>query len=140
MKWNLSSTPHPAWAAAPGDAPPSNTTGLLPALGYLGASNGGNPILSPGQSTTLTLGVQSMTPGTDDVIWSASVPQAGVLQLSSTTRILAVNTETKATQGVQVSVPSSTPDGRYLITISLRSGTGVQLPNVVAEVDVVRPR
>jgi len=64
VDWTLAATPSTAWAAASNDAPPSDTQGLLPALGYVSGPGGDADsmvVTQPGTSTTLTVGAQSMT-------------------------------------------------------------------------------
>ncbi|MCU4186718.1 GH92 family glycosyl hydrolase [Acidiferrimicrobium sp. IK] len=137
VDWSLSSTPDTAWAAAAGDAPPSDTAGLLPALGYL--AGGGDTIVAPGTTTTLDLGVQGMGAGAQSVTWSATTPSGSGLSAGPSSGTIVVRGEGRATEPVALDVPASTPDGRYLVTFSLHNATGTPLPNVVAEIDVARP-
>jgi putative alpha-1,2-mannosidase len=54
LRWALGTTPS-AWGSAPGDAPPSDTRGLLAALGYLGGAGAGVDTVAPGGTATLSL-------------------------------------------------------------------------------------
>lgn len=139
LDWTLGATPDPAWGSAPADAPPSNTAGLLPALGYLSGTNGGASILQPGTSTTVDLGLQDMSAGPEHVTWTATPSSGSGLQVTPAGGTLTAGPEARTTTPVQVSVPASTPDGRYSVTFSLRTSDGTALPAVVAEVDVARP-
>jgi predicted alpha-1,2-mannosidase len=139
VNWDLSTTPDTGWAAASGDAPPSNTSSLLPALGYLSGSNTPQIVTAPGTSTTLTLGVQSMSSANQDITWSASPTSGSGITLGSSTGTISVANEAKATQAIKVNVPSTTPDGDYQVTFSLRTATGTTLPSVVEEVAVASP-
>lgn len=138
LNWTLATTPDTTWASAPGDAPPSSTAGLLPALGYLGGTSGG-PVVNPGSTTTLQLGVQSMITSRQDVSWTATPAAGSGLVVGPTSGTIIVGSEAKATQAVSVSVPAGTADGQYLVTFQLRTATGTRLPNVVAQIGVARP-
>jgi hypothetical protein len=71
LDWTLGPAPDTTWGAAAGDAPPSNTAGLLPALGY---ETGGDPVVAAGSSATVTLGVQSMSGAGQQIDWTDSAP------------------------------------------------------------------
>ena len=135
LDWTLGSTPDPTWAAAAADAPPSNTEGLLPALGYLPEVENSGVTVAPGASTALTFGVQSMTAGAERIEWTATVPAGSGLGGAST-GALTVAGEAKTTQSIAVAVPAGTAAGAYLVTFSLTTPTGTALPDLVAEVDV----
>lgn len=137
LDWNLASTPDTSWAAAAGDAPPSSTAGLLPALGYLGGT--GSTVVNPGTSATLRLGVQSMSTGTQDVSWTATATTGSGLVMGPASGTITVGSEAKATQAVSVAAPAGTAEGQYLVTFHLRTATGTRLPDVVAQVGVARP-
>jgi predicted alpha-1,2-mannosidase len=137
LTWTLGTTPDADWGSSRGDAPPSNTTDLLPALGYLGGADNGDVVVSPGGSTTLTLGVQSTSGATQKVRWtSSSTTGSGIVVRPATGKIV-VLAEAKATQRIELQVPAGTKDGQYLVRFSLRATSGAELPQVVAEVDVV---
>jgi predicted alpha-1,2-mannosidase len=139
VNWDLSTTADTSWASAAGDAPPSNTSSLLPALGYLSGSDTPQLVTAPGTSATLTLGVQSMSSAKQDITWSASATSGSGITVGPSSGTISVAKEAQATQAIDVSVPSTTPDGDYQVTFSMRSATGTALPNVVEEVDVARP-
>ena len=140
VDWTLGSTPSTTWASATKDAPPSDSSGMLPALGFVsGADNSPLQVVSPGSSTTLTLGAQSMTKGSQTVSWTASATSGSGLQVGPTSGSIIVGSEKQATQQVGVTVPAGTPDGRYQVTFHLRSATGTALPDVVEDVAVASP-
>jgi hypothetical protein len=115
---------------------------VLPALGYVSGPGGNdNPLVvtAPGTSSTLTLGVQSMTNSSQSIGWTASATSGSGLQVGPTSGSILVGKEKQATQPVQVTVPAGTPDGRYQVTFQLRSATGTPLPNVVQDVAVASP-
>jgi predicted alpha-1,2-mannosidase len=134
LSWTLGASPDPTWASGAGDAPPSNTAGLLGALGYL-ANAGNGVVVTPGASAALTLGVQSMSAASQTISWTASASAGSGLTVAAG-GTMTVSSESKATQTVDVDVPPGTPDGQYTVTFALDSGSGTALPDVVAEVDV----
>ncbi len=136
LRWALGSTPDPTWGAAPGDAPPSNTLGLLPALGFESDATKGNLVLGPGGNATLTLGAQSMSGTTQQVRWTATVTRGSGIVVGPQTGALTVPSEAKATRSVQIEVPPHARAGRDTVTFSLQTGSGTVLPNVVVGVTV----
>jgi hypothetical protein len=137
LTWTLGTTPDANWGSSHSDAPPSNTTDLMPALGYLGGADNGDVVVSPGRSTTLTLGVQSMSGVTQTVRFTSSATTGSGIVVIPATGKFVVPTEAKATERVELKVASGTKDGQYLVRFSLRTTSGADLPQVVAEVDVV---
>jgi predicted alpha-1,2-mannosidase len=136
LAWTLGTQPSATWGTAPGDAPASDTVGLLPALGYLPGTNATNVSVSPGGSATLSFGVQSMSATTQQITWTASAPSASDLGIGPSTGTVAVPSEAKAPLSAEIQVPATTSAGSYLVTLALSTTTGTALPNVVAEVDV----
>ena len=109
----------------------------MPALGYLGGADNGDVVVSPGGSATLTLGVQSMSGATQKVRWTTSVTTGSGIEVRPSTGKIVVPAEAKTTQRVELKVAAGTKDGQYLVRFSLRTTSGAELPQVVAEVDVV---
>jgi putative alpha-1,2-mannosidase len=136
LTWSLGTAPDATWGTGAGDAPPSSTQGLLPALGYLSSPENVDATVAPGGTTTLTFGVQSMSDAAQQIDWTASASSGSGLEVGTTTGTLQVQSEAKATQSVVVQVPSITADGQYPVTIALQAATGATLPDVVAEVEV----
>jgi hypothetical protein len=68
--------------------------------------------------------------------WTASAASGSGIDMPSATGVLAVPSEAKSTQTVEVDIPPSTPEGEYAVTFALQSSTGTVLPDLVAEVDV----
>ncbi len=134
LSWTLGATPSD-WATAPGDGPPSNVEGLLPALGYLPAGNDGDVVVSPGSTAALALGVQSMSDRAEQVSWTASAPAGTGITLSPAGGVSTVGAEAKVIQSIDIDVPVGLADGQYTVTVALASG-GIPLPAVVAVVDV----
>jgi putative alpha-1,2-mannosidase len=135
LDWTLGRAPT-TWGAAPGDAPASNTQGLLPALGYLAGANSGDVDVTPGGTANLTFGVQSMSDAGQQVGWTTSAPSGSGIEMGPTTGTITVQSEANATQSVEIQVPSSVADGQYIVTFVLRTAAGTALPDVVAMVDV----
>ncbi len=138
VNWTLGSTPSTTWASDPIDAPPSDTSGLLPALGYVSDAQGtGNAlVVTPGTNTTMTLGVQGMTDSSQTIGWTASPSAGSGLQLATSSGSLIVGPEGTTSQQIQVSVPPGTADGDYQVTFDLSSATGTTLPPVVEDIAV----
>ncbi len=136
LTWSLGTAPDPTWGTGAGDAPPSSTQGLLAALGYLSSPDDVDAVVAPGDSTTLTFGVQSMSDTSQQIDWTAAGPSGAGIEVGPTTGTLDVQSEAKSTQSVVIQVPSSTADGQYPVTIALQTATGATLPDVVAEIDV----
>ena len=138
VNWTLGTTSSTTWASTKQAAPPSDTSGLLPAIGDVsGPGNSSLEVVSPGDSTNLTLGVQSMTSGSQTLSWTATGSSG--LQIGPSSGSIIVGPEKQATQQVGVTVPAGTPDGRYQVTFHLRSATGTALPDVVEDVAVASP-
>jgi predicted alpha-1,2-mannosidase len=135
LEWALGATPS-AWGTGADDSPPSNSQGLLPALGYLAGVDGGSVTVSPGGSADVTLGVQSMSGAGQQVTWTASATAGSGIDVGPPTGTITVPSEAKDTQSVELQVPSGTAQGQYLVVFALRSTTGATLPDVVAEIDV----
>ena len=132
MKFTLGTTPNTSWATAPADAPPSDTTGLAPALGYTSVPN---VIVAPGKTTTVTIGARALKSGKQNVTWtSASTDGPSVSPASGT---LPVKPGAEGKQTVTVTAPAA--DGRYPLTFSMVGSGGTSLPKVVVEVDVAKP-
>jgi predicted alpha-1,2-mannosidase len=140
IDWSLATTPSTTFADTAAAAPPSDTSGLLPALGDVGGPDKSSlEVLNPGDATTLTLGVQSMTSGSQTVSWTASVTAGSGLQLGPTSGSLIVGGEKHATQQVSLTVPAGTADGQYQVTFHLHTATGTALPDVVEDIGVAQP-
>jgi predicted alpha-1,2-mannosidase len=129
----LGTTPNTSWASKPADAPPSDTTNLIPALGY--TDPGGQVIVTPGASTTLTLGARSLSSSAQSVSWTAT--GAGGVTVGPNNGTMSVAAGGNGTQAVAVTAP--TTEGRYLVTFKLKSSTGAALPDTLVEVDVAKP-
>jgi predicted alpha-1,2-mannosidase len=133
LDYVLGTTPNTAWAAKPADAPPSDTTNLLPALGYTG--NGAQVIVAPGASASITLGARSLSTSAQTVSWTAT--GANGLTVGPNNGTMSVPAGRDGSQAIGVTAP--TAEGRYLATFKLTSSTGTALPNVLVEVDVAKP-
>jgi hypothetical protein len=136
LNWTLGTAPDAAWGAGVGDAPPSNTAGLLPALGY---ETGGDPVMAAGSSAIVTLGVQSMSGAGQQIDWTGSAPTGSGIAVGPPTGSLTVSSEAKSTEPVTIQVPSTTTVGEYPVTFQLQTTSGTALPDVVVDIDVVSP-
>lgn len=78
-----------------------------------------------------------MSSASQDITWIASATSdSGITVGPSNNGTISVSKEGKATQAIDVNVPSTTPVGDYQVTFSMRSATGTPLPSVVEQVDV----
>jgi hypothetical protein len=108
----------------------------MPALGYLGGTDGGGATAAPGGVATFTLGVEGMTAVDQQVNWTASVAPGSDLVAEPAAGSTSVAGESRVTQTVNVQIPQDAPDGQYLVTFTLQTATGVSLPHVVALIEV----
>jgi predicted alpha-1,2-mannosidase len=137
LDYTLGTTPNTSWASAASAAPPSDTTNLLPALGYAssGGSAAGQVIVAPGANATVNLGVRSLSAKAQTVTWKATATSG--LTVGPNNGTVSVPAGKDATQAVAVTAPST--EGRYLVTFALTSSTGATLPSTMIEVDVAKP-
>ena len=136
LDWTLATTPDTSWAAAASDAPPSDTAGLLPAIGYAtgndpAASASGGPVAAaaPGGTATGVIGVQSLTRSAQNVSWTMT-PQAGS-GIPAAGGTINVAGEAKTSAALAIPVPGSVTDGQYTIQFQFRTANGVAMPDVV---------
>ena len=140
VNWTLGTSADATFASAATSTPPSNQAGLLPALGDVSGPGGDSlEVLNPGSSTTLTLGAQSLTTGSQTVNWTATATSGSGLTVSPGSGSLIVGAEKQASTPVQVTVPATATDGNYQVVFHLTSATGVKLPNVVEDIGVASP-
>jgi predicted alpha-1,2-mannosidase len=132
LRFTLGTTPNTAWASAPNDAPPSDTTGLDPALGFADVAN---VIVEPGRTATVRIGARALRAGRQAVTWHAGSSDGPSASPASGT--LQVRPGTDATQTVTLTAPST--DGRYPVSFAMVGADGTDLPPVVVEVDVAKP-
>ncbi|MDA8357963.1 MAG: GH92 family glycosyl hydrolase [Actinomycetota bacterium] len=133
LDWTLSTSPSTTWGAAAKDAPPSSTEGLLPALGYVSHTNG-ESVVKPGSSVVISLGVQSMSQGSQRVTWRATSESGVAVEPAS--GVLTVRSESKSAVPIALHVPQSASAGTYTVTFALHATHGTVLPDVVTEVEV----
>ncbi|HEY3775967.1 MAG TPA: lectin [Solirubrobacteraceae bacterium] len=138
VNWTLGTTPNTSFASdASTEAPPSNTVGLDPALGSVAGPDGASEeVLQPGSSTTLTLGVQSLSSSSQTVNWTATTTSGSSITTAPTSGSIIAGPEQNSTQQVQVTVPQSTADGDYQVVFHLTTANGTALPNVVEDIGV----
>jgi predicted alpha-1,2-mannosidase len=132
LKFTLGTTPNTTWASAAADAPPSDTTGLAPALGYTSVPN---VIVAPGQSATVTIGARALSKGKQNVTWTSASGDGP--SASPTSGTMPVKPGADGHQTVTITAP--TAEGRYPLTFSMVGSGGTNLPKVVVEVDVAKP-
>ncbi|HEX3782434.1 MAG TPA: lectin [Pseudonocardiaceae bacterium] len=133
LNYTLGTTPNTSWASSPSAAPPSDATNLTPALGY--TSPGGQVIVAPGSTTSVDLGVRSMSSSAQSVSWTATATSG--LTVGPNNGTVSVPAGGNTSQAIAVTTP--TTEGRYLVTFALTSSTGAKLPNTLVEVDVAKP-
>jgi hypothetical protein len=148
LDWTLAAKPDQSWAAATADAPPSDTSGLLPALGYAsvpgqpGASSltlTQVPNLASSGTGTVNLGVQDTSGSAQQVTWTASVPSGSGLQVSPSSGSFTVAAGSQDDTAVQLQVPSDASSSQYTVTFRLTTAAGVTLPPVIVGVQVQTP-
>lgn len=130
---NLGTTANKSFAAAPADAPPSDTRGLGTALGY---SSQSVVVTAPGVPATVQIGARDLSGRKQVVTWTAVSNSSGTSGGPKSGSLI-LPKGGQSSQAVSVTAP--TAEGRYYQTFSLRDGTGNALPNVVVEVDVAKP-
>ncbi len=143
LHYTLSATADPAWASTPDAAPPSFTTGQLPAVGFSLPS--GATTLTAGQPTSMQIGVALAGDDATTVHWQA-VPDPGgpAVTPSSGTFTLAPARSgaghpagcpptPPATQLLDVTAPTA---GSYALRVNLSTTSGVTLPPVEVDVQV----
>ena len=128
----LSATAGSTFGTAAADAPASDGSGLAAALGYTGGSS---VEITPGATGTITVGARNLLASAQNVTWS--IASAGGLSAAPSSGTLRLAANGSGTQAVTITAP--TTEGRYLVTINFRSGTGAELPAVTTEVDVAKP-
>jgi predicted alpha-1,2-mannosidase len=136
LAWSLGTAPDTTWGQAGSDAPPSNTAGLLPALGFVSVPGNGDVMVAAGAEAPVTLGVQSMTSADEKITWAASAPAGSGVTVAAGGGTLAVGSEAKVSQPLEIQVAPGTAAGQYLVTVTLDTGSDQSLPDVVVEVDV----
>lgn len=133
LDYDLSSTPDTSWAAAPGDAPPSDDYGGQPALTSAGPTNG--LILHPGASGAASFSVENLTGQAMTVDWTAS-PQAGVT-VSPASGTLSVSAGSQAQASLTVTAGAGTAAGSgYPVTFTAATSLGTTLATSTLAVDV----
>jgi predicted alpha-1,2-mannosidase len=136
VAWTLGTAPNATWGTAAGDAPPSNVEGLLPALGYLADPDNADAVVTPGGETTLSLGVENTSDAGEQISWAASAPSGSGIEIGQSSGTLTVPSDERSTQPIAVQASPSSGTGDALVTFTLQTSSGVDLPDVVAEVDV----
>jgi len=148
LQYVLSSSPDRTWGDAPQDAPPSYTTGQLPAVGF--SSPSGGTKVQVGRNATVTLGIKKVSVGSPEVLWSASTtpgltvsPGSGILGSSASTGTAngsgAPNScASPSAQEVPLSF-EATSAGKRSLEISLRTTTGIELPPVFVDITATDP-
>jgi len=135
LDWTLATSPSTTWGAAAKDAPPSSSEGLLPALGYVANSNG-ESLVDPGSSVNISLGVQSMSKGSQHISWSATSEAGSGIAVEPASRTLTVKSDSRSAEPIHLHVQAATAAGTYTVTFALHTANGTALPDVVTEVEV----
>jgi hypothetical protein len=148
LDWTLTAKPDLSWASAAADAPPSDTSGLLPALGY--ASIPGQPGASsialttvPGLASSgtgsLTPGAQSTSGSTQQVNWTASASGGSSLRVSPQSGTFSLAAGAQDSTTVRLRVPGNAASSQDTVTFDLTTAAGVKLPPVTVGVRVQAP-
>ena len=134
LGYTLSSTPDKSWAAAAGDAPPSDPTGEQTALTSAGPASG--LVVAPGSAGTATLTVTNLTSSAITADWTASA-NSGNLTLAPASGTLTVPAASSAT--AQVTVTAGSAEGSYSVAFATKLSDGTALPSTAVGVDVAKP-
>lgn len=116
---------HP-WAATSTDEPPSFNTGMPPAAVALDPAT---PVVSLGQSTTVTVRITNLTPHSETVAWSVS-PPSGIPSTTSTGN-LSVPADQTSTIPLLFATNPSTATGVLSVPLDLRLSTGTTLHETI---------
>lgn len=135
LDWSLATSPSTTWGAAAKDAPPSSTEGMFPALGYVSDSDG-ESLVDPGSSVDISLGVQSMSKGSQHIRWNTTSDSSSGIAVEPAGGALIVKSESKSAEPIHLNVPAATSAGTYTVTFALHTANGTALPDVVTEVEV----
>lgn len=133
MAFTLGSNPDPAWGSAPGDAPPSFTTGEKPVIPYL---SNYQVTVAPGGTSTVTLAAQNVTSSPVTVTAQAS-PPAGVT-VSPSPATFTVPPDGRGQVTLTVGAGADTAQTFYSVPITLTGG-GQSLPSQNLTVLVAQP-
>ena len=143
LHYELSGTADPAWGSAPGAAPPSFGPGQLPAVGFSVPS--GAAALTPGQPTSIALGLAPGGNAGATVHWQATpspsgvtvTPSSGTFTVTPSTRGISVpggcRSAASATQVLSVTAPTA---GTAVLRLNLSTSDGLVLPPVVVDLEV----
>ena len=128
LDWTLGSKPS-TWGTSPAATPPSYSAGTEPAVGYVSDNQ---VEVTPGGSTTVTLGAQNATSSVQNVVASASPPSGVSVSPQSSTIHLAPSG--RGTRQLTVSAGANTAQTFYTVPISLKTSTGQSLPSITLTV------
>ncbi|MFZ0664739.1 MAG: lectin [Acidimicrobiales bacterium] len=137
VDWVLASQPDKTWASAADDAPPSDTDGLLGAIGYVSGKKENGVGIAAGSSSSLTIGIQNTEKVQQSVTWQASAAKrTGITVTPAAGGSISAKAEAKGTEKVMVSVAPGTPAGKYKLSFTFVDASGTALPVVVEPVTV----
>ncbi|HLN17552.1 MAG TPA: GH92 family glycosyl hydrolase [Acidimicrobiales bacterium] len=133
LEFALGRRPQTTWGATPADAPPSEESGLISAVGY--TLPGGSVSISPGSPTAVTLGLDRATSG-GEVTWTATAssgltvsPSTGTFAAPAVGRCV---TPPREQQALTVTVSATTPQ---TVSFVLHPSEGPALPPVQLDVN-----
>jgi predicted alpha-1,2-mannosidase len=153
LYFTLSATPDKTWATNPQSAPPSYGSGELPDVGFSVPIGGAT--ISVGRPAAVQLGIQPVSLGAPEVVWTASAtggvavsPRSGILGSPGSAGSLGTSDVSDGaepscsypapvTQVLELTAVSAST-GHAQVRISMRSTSGVPLPPVVMNLDVKR--
>ena len=115
LDWTMGTTPS-SWGSAAADAPPSYTSGLRPAVGYLSDQN---VTVAPGASATVQVGAQNATANAESVHVDVSAASGSGVSVSPSSGTISVPSNGRGTLPVTVSAGSSAPLGFSWVTATL---------------------
>ena len=133
MAFTLSAQPDTRWAAAEGNAPPSFSSGRLPAVGD--SSPAGAVTVAAGRPTTVQLGLDRAGASGTAVDWTAS--GAGLTVSPSDGQFGAVAACSAGTGPTQTLTVTGASAGTYDLRVALETSAHLALPLVVVAVTVV---
>jgi hypothetical protein len=113
LDWTLSPKAT-SWGSAPQDAPPSDTSGVAPTVGYLGSQTA---TVAPGSSSTITVGANNATNESQKVKVAITAPSGVTITPSSAT--IDVPAHGQGTAKLTLSAATGTAQNYYTAPVTL---------------------
>ena len=115
LNWTLGRAPT-SWGALPSQAPPSYTSGLRPAVGFISARR---VSLEPGANATVSFGAQNATAREQRVELHISTPAGSGVSVSPGSGTIWLAPDGRATLDASVAAAASAPPGSDWVTATV---------------------